>query len=151
MESSYECDTLIFCRLLGFAVNSFDGPPNIGAVGPVVYALDEFSPLSYLVIRCRSGDLIIHCRQPGRGPSCVGRLAPPSWIGFQLGLVACIASVFQWGYDGKQHSIVSPVTTSRLSGNQLEDDGSSAYILSIVISGPVILLQVAVGSVPSGS
>ena len=29
--------------------------------------LNEFSPLSSFVIRCRFGDLIIHCRQPGRG------------------------------------------------------------------------------------
>ena len=32
-----------------------------------VYALNEFSPLSSFVVRCRFGDLIIHCRQPGRG------------------------------------------------------------------------------------
>ena len=32
-----------------------------------VYALNEFSPLSSFVIRYRFGDLIIHCRQPGRG------------------------------------------------------------------------------------
>ena len=37
------------------------------AVGPVVYALNEFSPLSSFVTRCRFGDLIIHFRQPGRG------------------------------------------------------------------------------------
>ena len=40
---------------------------SLGAVGPVVYALNEFSPLSSFVIRCPFGDLIIHCRQPGRG------------------------------------------------------------------------------------
>ena len=50
-----------------FSVNSFDRPPPLGAVGPVVYALNKFSPLSSFVIRCRFGDLIIHCRQPGRG------------------------------------------------------------------------------------
>ena len=49
------------------AVNSFDRPLQLGDVGPVVYALNEFSPLSSFVIRCRFGDLIIHCRQPGRG------------------------------------------------------------------------------------
>ena len=49
------------------AVNSFDHPPQLGAVGPVVYALNECSPLSSFVIRCRFGDLIIHCRQSGRG------------------------------------------------------------------------------------
>ena len=43
--SSCEGDDLILCSLLGFAVNSFDRPPHIGAVGPVVYALSEFSPL----------------------------------------------------------------------------------------------------------
>ena len=59
--SSCEGDALILCRLLGFAVNSFDRPPQLGAVGPVVYALNEFSPLSSFVIRCRFGDLIIHC------------------------------------------------------------------------------------------
>ena len=30
-------------------------------------ALNEFSPLSSFVIRCRFGYLIIHCRQPERG------------------------------------------------------------------------------------
>ena len=35
-------------------------------------------------------------------------------------LVAYIAYVFQWGYDGKQPSIVSLGTTSRLSGNSDE-------------------------------
>ena len=49
------------------AVNSFDRPPQLGAAGPVVYALNEFSPLSSFVIRCRIGDLIIHCQQPWRG------------------------------------------------------------------------------------
>ena len=49
---------------------------------------------------------------------------------FLPGLVACKAYVFQWGYDEKQPSIVSLGTTSRLSGNQLEDDGSSVCILS---------------------
>ena len=31
--------------LLGFAVNSFDCPPQLDAVGLVIYALNEFSPL----------------------------------------------------------------------------------------------------------
>ena len=52
-----------------------------------------------------------------------------------MGLVACIAYVFQWGYDGKQPSIVSLGTTSRLSGNQLEDDGSSPCVLSLACIG----------------
>ena len=67
MGSSCEGDALILFLLLGLAVNSFDRPPQLGAVGPVVYALNEFSPLSAFVIRCRFGDLIIHCRQPWRG------------------------------------------------------------------------------------
>ena len=60
---------------LDFPSIPFDRPPQLGAVGPVVYALNKFSPLSSFVIRCRFGDLIIHCRQPGRDPACVGRLA----------------------------------------------------------------------------
>ena len=67
MGSSCEGDALIIFRVLGFSVNSFDRPPQLGAVGPVVYALNEFSPLSSLVIRCRFDDLIIHRRQPGQG------------------------------------------------------------------------------------
>ena len=38
-------------------------------------------------------------------------------------------------------------TTSRLSGNQLEDDGSSVCV-PLPVSGPVSLLEVDVGSVP---
>ena len=131
MGSSSEGDALILFRLLGFAVNSLDRPPQLGAVGPVVYALNEFSPLSYFVIRYRFG-YIIHCRRPTHAGS---RLAPPSWLRSPLRLVACIAYVFQWGYDGKQPSIVSLGTTSRLSDNQLEDDGSSVYVLSLAYSG----------------
>ena len=116
MGSSCEGDALILCRLLGFAVNSFDRPPQLGAVSPVVYALNELFPLSSFVIRCCFGDLIIHCRQSGRDPVDVGRLAPPSRLRSPLGLV-CKAYVFQWGYDGKQHLIVSLGPTSRLSGN----------------------------------
>ena len=59
MGSSCEGDALILCRLLGFAVNSFDRPPQLGGVGPVVYALNEFSSLSSFVIRCHYSDLII--------------------------------------------------------------------------------------------
>ena len=47
MGSSCECDALILCSLIGFAVNSFDRPPQLGADGPVVYALNEFSPMSF--------------------------------------------------------------------------------------------------------
>ena len=67
MGSSCEGGALILFRLLGFVINSFDRPPQLGAVGPVVYALNEFSPLSSFMIRCRFGDPIIHRRQPGRG------------------------------------------------------------------------------------
>ena len=67
MGSSCEGDALILCRLFEFAVNSFDRAPQLGAIGPVVYVLKEFSPLSYFVIRCRFGDLIIHCQLPVRG------------------------------------------------------------------------------------
>ena len=52
MGFSYKGDTLILFRLLGFSVNSFDRPPQLGTVGPVAYALNEFSPLSSFVIRC---------------------------------------------------------------------------------------------------
>ena len=82
-------------------------------------------------------------------PACVGCLAP-SWPGSPLGIVACIAYVFQWGYDRKQPSIVSLGTTSRLSGNQLEDDGSSLALYLVPVSAPVSLLNVDVGSVPGG-
>ena len=73
-----------------------------------------------------------------RDPVCVGRDAPPTWLRSLLGLVACKAYIFQWGYDGKQPSIVSLGRTSRLSGNQLK----------MTVSGPVSLLEVDVGSVP---
>ena len=66
MGSTCEGDALILCCLLGFAVNSFDRPPQLGAVGPVVYALNELSPLTSFVIRYRFGDLIMYCRQPER-------------------------------------------------------------------------------------
>ena len=59
--SSCEGDVLILFRLLEIVVNSSDRPLQLGAVGHVVYALNEFYPLSSFVIRCRFGDLIIHC------------------------------------------------------------------------------------------
>ena len=40
-------------------------------------------------------------------------------------------------------------TTSRLSGNQLEDDGAQLAFYLLLVSGPVSLLDV--GSVPGGS
>ena len=67
-----------------------------------------------------------------RSTQAGSRLAPPSWPTSLLRLVACIDYVFQWGYDGKQSSIVSLRTPSRFSGNQLEDDGSSACSWSCV-------------------
>ena len=70
-----------------------------------------------------------------RDPACVGRLAPPSWLRSPLGLGACIAYVFQWGYDGKQPAIVSLGTNSRLCGNQLDDDGISVCVLSLACIG----------------
>ena len=70
-----------------------------------------------------------------RDSTCVGHFAPPAWLRFTLGLVACIAYVFQRGYDGNKPSIVSPRTTSRLSGNQMEDDGSSVCVLSLACIG----------------
>ena len=57
MGSSCEGDVLILCRLLGFAVNSFDRPPQLGAVGPVVYALNEFSPLLSFGILLTNGHI----------------------------------------------------------------------------------------------
>ena len=94
MGSSCEADALILFRLLGFAVNSFDRPPQLVAVGPVVYALNEFSPLSSFVIRCRFGHSL-STAGARRDPACVGRLAPPSWLRSPLGLVACKAYAFQ--------------------------------------------------------
>ena len=83
MGFSYEGDTLILLRLLAFDIDSFHLPPQLGAVGPVVYAHNELSPLSSFVIQCRFGDLIIHSAGARLGPACVGpacvgRLAPPS-------------------------------------------------------------------------
>ena len=42
MGSSCKGDALILCRLLGFAINSIERPLQLGAVCPVVYALNEF-------------------------------------------------------------------------------------------------------------
>ena len=69
MGSSCEGDALILCRLLGFSVNSFNRPPQIGAVGPVVYALNEFSPLSSFVVVISS--FIVDSR--GEVGSCLRR------------------------------------------------------------------------------
>ena len=65
----------------------------------------------------------------------MGRLAPPSWLRSPLGLVACKAYVFLWGYDGNQPSIVLLGIPSRLSGNQLEDDGGSVCVLLLACIG----------------
>ena len=143
MGSSCEGDALFLCRLLGFAVHSFDRPPQLGAVGPVVYALNKFSPLSSL-----GSHHSLSTAGLRRDPACVGRLAPPSWLRSPLGLVACIAYVIQWGYDGNQPSMVSLRTTSRLSGNKLEDDRAQFAFYLLSVSGTVSLLEVDEGSVP---
>ena len=64
--SSYERDTLILFRLLGFDVNFLNGPPQLGALGPVVYALNEISPPSSLVIRCRFGAYVVSLLHHGQ-------------------------------------------------------------------------------------
>ena len=67
----------------------------------------------------------------GIGQMWVNRLARDKrWLRSPLGLVVCTSYVFQWGYDGKQPSVVSLRTTSRLSGKQLEDDGSLVCVQS---------------------
>ena len=93
MGSSCEGDALIICLLLGFAINSFDRPPQLGAVGPVVYALNEFSPMSSFVIRCCFGDLIIHCRQPGEAGSCLHRLSRSSIMAKISAGTCCVYSL----------------------------------------------------------
>ena len=85
-----------------------------------------------------------------RDHACICRINSPPWPGIPLGLVACIAYVFQWGYDGNQPPMVSLGTTSSISGNQLEDDRSSVAFYLLSASGLVSLLEVDVGSVPGG-
>ena len=53
--------------MLVFVVNSFDRPPQLGAVGPGVYALNELSPLSSFVI----SSFIVDSR--GDAGSCLHR------------------------------------------------------------------------------
>ena len=81
-----------------------------------------------------------------RDPACVGRLAPPSWLRSPLGLVACIAYVFQWRYDGKKPLIVS---LEQLLVFLAFSWKMTFYLLPV--SGPVILLQVDVCYVPGRS
>ena len=57
------------------------------------------------------------------------------WLRSPMGLAACKAYVFQWGYDRKQPSIVSLGTTTCVSGNQLEVDGSLVCVLSLACIG----------------
>ena len=73
----------------------------------------------------------------GEAGSCLRRSSRSS-IMVKISAGTCFAYrayVFQWGYDGKQPSIVSLGTTSRLSGNRLEDDGSSVCVLSLACIG----------------
>ena len=62
----------------------------------------------------------------------------------------CIAYVFQCGYYGKQPSIMSLGTTSRLSGNKLEDAGAQLAFYLLLVCVPVSRLEVDVGSVLGG-
>ena len=71
MGSPCEGDTLILCSLLGFTVNSFDRPPQFGAVGTVVYALNEFSPLSSFVILLRRSSRSSIMAKISTGTCCV--------------------------------------------------------------------------------
>ena len=88
---SYEGDTLI---LLGFYGNFFDRPPQHGAVGPVVYALNDSLHCLLLYTDVALAISSFSVDSGARwGPACVGRLAPPSWPGTPLGLIACIAYV----------------------------------------------------------
>ena len=64
--------------------------------------------------------------------------------------MACRAYVFQWGYDGRLPSIVSLGTISRLSGNSWKMTGTLLAFYLLLVSGPVSLLEVDVGSVPGG-
>ena len=73
MGSSCEDDALIIFLLVGFAVNSFDRLPQLGAVGPVVYDLNEFSRLFSFVSRCtlEISSFIVDNR--GEAGSCLRR------------------------------------------------------------------------------
>ena len=93
MGSSCEGDALILFRLLGCTVNSFDRPPQLGAVGPVVHTLNEFSPPSSFVIRCRFGDLITHCKQPGEAGSCLRRSSRSSIMANISAGTCCVYSI----------------------------------------------------------
>ena len=81
-----------------------------------------------------------------RDPACLGRLAPSSWPRSPLGLVACIAYVLQWGYDGKQPSIVEQLLVFLAISWKMTGARLAFYI--ILVSGPVSLLEVDVTSVP---
>ena len=133
MGSSCEGDVLIIFSLLGFTVISFDRPPQLYAVGLVVYALHGLPLLSSFVIQGRFGDLIIHCTNI---VDSLRRSSRSSIVAKISARTCCVYSlVLQWVYDEKQPSIVSLGTTSRLSGNQLEDEGSSACVLSLAYIG----------------
>ena len=87
MASSCEGIALILCRLIGFAVNSFDRPPQLGAVGPVVYALKEFSPLSSFVI----SSFIVDSR--GEAGSCLRRSSSSSIMAQISTGTCCVCSL----------------------------------------------------------
>ena len=83
-----------------------------------------------------------------RDPVCTGRLAPPSWLRSPLGLVVCKAYVFQWGYDGKQPSIVPSEQLLVFLAISWKMTGAQFAFYLLPVSGPVSLLEVDVGSVP---
>ena len=87
---------------------------------------------AFFVVRCCFGDLIIRCGQPGRDGILFRLVVLLLHISKISAGTCCVYSyVFQWGYDGKQPSLLSLGTTSRLSGNQLEDDGSSVCLYRV--------------------
>ena len=61
-----------------------------------------------------------------------------------------IAYVFQWGYDGKQPSIVSLGTVLVFLAISWKMTGAQLAFHILPVSGPVSLLEVDVGSVPGG-
>ena len=147
MWSSCEGDALILCRLLGFSVNSFDRPPQLSTVGSVVDALNEFFPLPSFVIQYRFGDLIIHCRQPGR---------------FGI-LLAYVVSLLHHDQD-LRWDLLRVSSSGDMIGSSLESCRSEQLLVLLAIngrmtgaqfafylmpiSGSVSLLEVHVGSVP---
>ena len=93
MGSSFEGDALVICRLLGFVVNSFDRPPQLGAVGPEVYAQRILSTVFFRdpmsIWRSNHSLSITGAR---RDPACVGRLAPSIMAKISAG-TCCVYSL----------------------------------------------------------